>query len=166
MGNALVNWWASFPEIPVSSAVCPASASGEAQTAPAVIAVADWQSAFSTAAFITIVVATLMVFLAYETRVIGDQFWKRWWRFLVGTAVIAALASFVWLAWLAPVHTDACQFGNVTTRIPLPHAINRSTVALAQAVLLFVLGSWLLTRVARLSKRPTWYNNSQIPFRF
>ena len=166
MNNALINWWASFSEIPVAPSLCPASPEGQAQTGKAVIALADWLSAFNTAAFITLALTAAAVLVTYETRVMGQRFWKRWWRSLLLTALVTALACLVWLAWVAAVHTEGCEFGNVTTRIPFSHALNRSTVALAQSALLFVVLSWLLTLVARWSRRPVWYNNSRIPFRF
>ena len=165
MNRALIDWWAAFREIRVDPSICPASPEGQRQTANAVIAVGDWHSAFTVAAVITVVLAVIMVLVAYETRVMGDRFWKRWWGFLAGTSVLAMLASLLWLATTS-VRTEACEFGNVATRIPFSYAFNRSTVSLLQGLVLFVVLSWLLTLIARATKRAVWYNNSRIPFRF
>ena len=165
MNRALIDWWAAFQQIGVDPSVCPASPEGQRQTAQAVVAAADWQSAFTVAAVITLVVAAVMVLIAYETRVMGDRFWRRWWWFLGGATLLSFLASLLWLATTA-VRTEGCEFGDVSTRIPFSYALNRSTVSLVQGLLLFVVLSWLLTLIARATRRAKWYNNSRIPFRF
>ena len=165
MNRALIDWWAAFREISVDPNVCPASPEGQKQAAQAVVAAADWQSAFTVAAVITLVVAAVLVLVAYETRVMGDRFWRRWWGFLVGTSLVSFLGSLLWLATTS-VRTEGCEYGDVTTRIPFSYAFNRSTVSLVQGLLLFVILSWVLTLIARATRRATWYNNSRIPFRF
>jgi hypothetical protein len=95
----------------------------------------------------------------------GDRFWRRWWQFLGITAVLSFAASLIWVR-SASVHTEGCEFGDVLTQIPMSYALNRASVSLVQSILLFVLISWLLTLIARVTRRQVWYNNSRIPFRF
>ena len=165
MNRALIDWWAAFREIPVAASVCPASPEGQRQAANAVVSLGDWHGAFTVAAVITLVLAVVLVLACYETRAMGDRFWRRWWKFLAAGGVLAMLASLLWLA-TTTVQTEGCEFGNVATKIPFSYAFNRSTVSLVQGLLLFVLLSWLLTLIARVTKRAVWYNNSRIPFRF
>jgi hypothetical protein len=63
------------------------------------------------------------------------------------------------------VGTSGCEFGDVTTRIPLTAALSRTTVALVQSGVLFFLLSWLVTRLARVAGRPGWVNNAHFPVR-
>ncbi|HKG95383.1 MAG TPA: hypothetical protein VKA84_25915 [Gemmatimonadaceae bacterium] len=159
------NWWASRDQISIPASICPASAEGTPQTADAVIASGDWHQAYIVAAFITLAITLAGVLLTYETRVMGDDFKGHWWRRMSVSALLSALVSLVWLAWGAKVGTSGCEFGEVATRIPLLSALNRASVSLVQSGVLFFLMSWLLTRLARVVRRPGWVNNAHYPVR-
>jgi hypothetical protein len=165
MRNLLLHWWAAFDQISIAPTVCPPSPEGQTQAAQAVIAQAEWVNAFDFAALITVLLVAVLVLITYETRRMGNKFWHRWWLFLSATAVLAGVTAFLLLA-NTPVRTDACEYGNVTTRIPTTYVMTRSTVALAQGALLFVVLSWILSLIARLTHRAKWYNNWRIPFGF
>ncbi|HEX8452775.1 MAG TPA: hypothetical protein VF647_11805 [Longimicrobium sp.] len=165
MSKELIHWWAARPQMFADLTVCPVSPEGGISTARPVIAEADWVSAFGVATGITLLLAILLVLGAYETRTMGHQFKARWWKWLVAGAGVTALVCYVYLS-LVPVSTAGCSYGEATTRIPSQYALLRASVALVQSLILFVLFSWLLSLVARWTRRATWINNSRFPFRF
>lgn len=165
MPTEFLHWWAAFDEIRIPAELCGVSADGQRQGSAALLARADWLAAFNTALVITVVLALLIVIVTYETRVVGHLFWKRWWGGLVVAALVTAAACYLYLAF-TPVNTTGCEFAQARVHIPPVNALARSSVALFQGALAFVVFSWLLTMVARWSRRPKWIANAQIPFRF
>lgn len=165
MPRQLIHWWAAYDQVRIGAQSCPPSPSGDAPTAGAVIAEADWVAAFNNAAVATAVLALLLVLAIYETRKMGHEFRARWWKaFLLGGLLIGVVV-FVYLK-VVDVVTFGCEHGDRTVHIPTLYALGRSTVALAQGLLLVVVFSWLLTLVARWTRRRKWINNSRFPFRF
>lgn len=164
MPTELLHWWAAFDEIRIPATLCGLSPDGQRQAAAAFITRADWLTAFNNTLWITGVLALAAVLITYETRVMGHLFWKRWWKGLALGALLIAAVCFLYLA-LTPV-TAGCEFGQAQVKIPTSNALLRASVALIQGALAFVVFSWLLTLVARWSRRPKWIANAQIPFRF
>jgi hypothetical protein len=160
--NGLLNWWAAYPDITVPPTVCATSPDGQVQAANAVIAQADWEGLFTSAAISTVLVALLAVLLTYYTRKMGDRFASRWrWSLLV-TALLSAVIAYLVIS-LPEVHTFGCEFGDRTTNIPVAEALMRSSVAFFQGVLWFLIWSLLLTRLVRIGRWQPWYNNSRYP---
>ncbi|MDB4912404.1 MAG: hypothetical protein JWM95_48 [Gemmatimonadetes bacterium] len=160
MKELLLHFWAWPSTIAIDPLVCPVSPSGVRQTAQAVVQSADWQRAYGIAFAVTALIALAAVFLTFETRAMGDRFRKRWWRSLGVTTLLITIVVFVWLT-RASVQTSGCEYGAVATTIPTSYALSRASVAVLQTPLLFILWTALVTLLGKVTRRSTWYNNSQ-----
>ena len=156
----ILDWWAAYDQIAVPASVCPVAPNGQAQTANAVLT--DWTGLFIMALAIASLVSLVGAFIAYQTRLMGDQFASRWWKGMVATALVAGGAAFAVLI-TGSVQTFGCQFGNVTTHLPSGVALNRASVALVQACLFYFIWSLVLTRIARVTRHQPWFNNAWYP---
>jgi hypothetical protein len=160
--HLLLNWWAAYAQIGIPAAACPASPEGQRQVAGAVIVRAEWLTLFNTAVALAAVVALVAVLVTYRTRQAGDAFAARWRKGLLLAGLVGALVCGAMLA-TSLLGTRGCQFGEVQTRLPFGPLVSRTTVALVQTMLFFFIWSVVLTRLARLTKRQPWYNNSRYP---
>jgi hypothetical protein len=163
MLNIVLNWWAAVHQIDVPASACPVSPDGTMQGATAVILPQDWFALFNGAFLCAVLIALAGVFITYQTRTMGDAFARRWRRMLLATALVAGLVCLLLLS-VVQVQTFGCQFGEQLTNIPFGNVLNRSTVAFAQALLFFLIWSFLLTRIARITRHQPWYDNSWYPF--
>jgi hypothetical protein len=160
--NAIVNWWANGP-INLPPTACPSAPNGETQAAAVVVAANDWSTLYNYALLVTIVIVLLGVLATYYTRSMGARFTRRWWLALLLTAATASVASLIVLSEPG-VQTFGCEYGERTTNIPFPDALSRTLVSLVQSLLLFFIGSFLLTRLVRIGRWQPWFNNSRYPF--
>src|SRR5689334_18739548 len=115
MRNLILHWWASFNQIAIAPTVCPRSPDGQTQAAGAVIAQAEWTSAFDFAALVTLLLVAALVLITYESRRMANAFWNRWWLFLAITSVVSGIVVYVILTTTA-VRTSACEYGDILTR--------------------------------------------------
>ena len=161
MQSTALNWWASS-EVQLPSTVCPASPSGELQTLGASVAATDWSALSNYASLGTLILVLLAVWLTYRTSAMGAQFARRWWFAFVLTALAALPLSFVIVMW-PQVSTFGCQFGTSTVHVPFVAALERSTVSFVQSLILFLVGSFLLTRIVRVGRWQPYFNNSRYP---
>jgi hypothetical protein len=163
MINIILNWWAAFGDIAVAATACPAGADGTAQTAAAIIDANSWHGLFINAFIATLIISAVGVVIAYYTDKMGDAFASRWKRALLGTTIIATLFVLI-LLWRSSVQTLGCQFGEVPIHLPHTNMWLRTSVALLQTPVLFVIISVLLTRAARVARTEPFFHNSRYPF--
>lgn len=160
--NAAVNWWAN-EAIRLPATTCPASPDGTLQATDAFVLTANQGTVYFYAFLATLVGALVCVVLTYRTRTMGELFARRWWTALAITTFVSGVVCLLVVLGL-DVNTFGCEYGNVATRIPVADALERASVALTQGALAFVAFSVVLTRLARLTRRQPWFNNSRYPF--
>jgi hypothetical protein len=162
MLRTLLDWWANYSDLPIPADRCPVGPDGAIQTASAALAPEAWANACNIVFTITVVLVAVFVLGTYESRRVGNAFWRRWIVALPITALVAGTASYVFLSQ-RKLMTVLCENGNVPAAIPSEYVLGRASVALAQGVVLFFLFSVLLTLLARVWKRGVWYDKVKIP---
>jgi hypothetical protein len=165
MLRTLIDWWANYAQVRIPGDRCTPNADGLHQAAMAAINPVDWMGAFNLVFMATAIAGAVVVLVTYESRLVGDAFWRRWWKFLPLAAVVCALASYFFLSQVR-VNSILCENGDVLTTIPSEYVLGRTGVALVQGALFYVIFSVLLTLLARVWKRPVWYDKVKVPLPF
>jgi hypothetical protein len=162
---AWINWPFIPAEITIGPDRCPPLASGGFQAADAALRTEGWQTLFLFVFASSVVLALVMVFLAYAvTRRVGWPFVRRWSIWLLAAVGGCAVAATVILLAF-PVATTGCEGGEGLARVPLQWVALRTLLAAIHGALFYVLLSWLLSnllgRVLRLGR---WYDNHRVPY--
>lgn len=149
MPDFLLHLWAGPPED--LTIVCPAPPPGDPTPPPGYLDPATVSAAYGATGWATVLIVVSLVLVCYllSRTSLGPGFVKRWWVFLLLSAVggflaaISILSSWPTRALPGSCVTDPNPF---TVGLPWSEIITRGVAGSAWAVLVFILLSLLLTR--------------------